>query len=270
MLQVKGLTIYHRSQKAPLVSDVSFTLKSTQSLGIIGESGSGKTLICKAILGVLPHDFTVEGDIVFNGVHLNQVSPKEWHQIRGTGMTMIMQDAISAFNPLLSMKKQFEDTLVEKLGISVQQAYDKAAHVLSLVKIKEPNEVLLKYPHQLSGGMLQRCMIALAIALEPSLIFADEPTTALDAISQQRVIDQLKSLHDLVKTSLVFVSHDLTTVQQLCDKVIVLKNGECVEQGDLHQIFNHPQHDYTKYLVATNLEISKEWQILQQEIKHHD
>lgn len=270
MLQVKELTIYHRSQKEPLVSNLSFTLESTQSLGIIGESGSGKTLICKAILGVLPQDFTVEGEILFNGVSLTHVSAKEWQHIRGTGMTMIMQDAISAFNPLLSMKKQFEDTLVEKLGITPQQAYDKAEHVLSLVKIKHPSEVLLQYPHQLSGGMLQRCMIAMAIALEPTLIFADEPTTALDAISQQRVIEQLKSLRDIVQTSLVFVSHDLTTVQQLCDVVLVLKNGHCVEQGNLHQIFNHPQHDYTQYLVATNLEISKEWQNLQQESKHHD
>lgn len=118
--------------------------------------------------------------------------------------------------------------------------------------------------------MLQRCMIAMAIALQPELIFADEPTTALDAISQQRVIDQLKSLRELVKTSLIFVSHDLTTVQQLCDQVIVLQKGVCVEQGNLHQIFNHPQHEYTKYLVSTNLEISKEWQILQQESVQND
>lgn len=270
MLQVTGLSIYHRLQKSPIVSNVSFTLEDSQSLGIIGESGSGKTLICKAILGVLSADFRVEGDIVFNGKRLQQLSDKEWQQIRGTGMTMIMQDAISAFNPLLAMKQQFEDTFVEKLGLTPQQAYDKACEVLHLVKIKSPDDVLLKYPHQLSGGMLQRCMIAMAIALEPYVIFADEPTTALDAISQQRVITQLKALHDLVQTSLIFVSHDLTTVQQLCDMVLVLKDGKCVEQGELHQIFNHPKHAYTQYLVRTNLDISKEWQMLQQERKQYD
>lgn len=270
MLEVKGLTIYHRSQKDLLVSNVSFRLLTNESLGIIGESGSGKTLICKAILGVLSNDFKVEGDIIFEGHHLRQLTTKQWQTIRGTGMTMIMQDAINAFNPLLVMRKQFEDTLCEKLGITSQQAYEKACEVLEMVKIKSPVDVLAQYPHQLSGGMLQRCMIAMAIALKPELIFADEPTTALDAISQQRVIDQLKSLRELVKTSLIFVSHDLTTVQQLCDQVIVLQKGVCVEQGDLHQIFNHPQHEYTQYLVATNLEISKEWQILQQESMQHD
>lgn len=270
MLEVKGLSIYHRSQQEPLVKDVSFTLESKQSLGIIGESGSGKTLICKAILGVLPKDFTVEGDIIFEGKHLTQLTAKEWQSLRGTGMTMIMQDAISAFNPLLSMKQQFEDTLCEKLGVTPQQAYDKACEVLALVQIKSVKDVLLKYPHQLSGGMLQRCMVAMGIALEPTLIFADEPTTALDAISQQKVVTELNALRELVKTSLIFVSHDLTTVQQLCDLVIVLKNGQCVEQGDLHHIFNHPQHAYTQYLVATNLDISKEWQQLIQESGQDD
>lgn len=270
MLVVKNLTIYHRSQQEPLVSNISFTLHTNESLGIIGESGSGKTLLCKAILGVLSDDFVIEGDIFFHGQSLQNLSEKNWQTIRGTGMTMIMQDAINAFNPLMAMGKQFEDTLCEKLGITRQQAYDKACDVLALVKIKNPKDVLEQYPHQLSGGMLQRCMIAMAMALRPELIFADEPTTALDAVSQQRVIEEFKTLRQLVKTSLIFVSHDLTTVQQLTDNVLVLRKGKCVEQGNLHQIFNHPQHEYTRYLIATNLELSKAWQLLQKESNGHD
>ncbi|MBS4761273.1 ABC transporter ATP-binding protein [Carnobacteriaceae bacterium zg-ZUI252] len=270
MLVVENLTIFHRSQDKPLVSNVSFTLNKNESLGIIGESGSGKSLICKAILGVLPKDFTIQGTIRYNEHDLLTLSNAQWQNIRGTGMTMIMQDAINAFNPLLSMGKQFEHTFTENLGLTPQQSQEKAKEVLSLVKIKSPEDVLRQFPHQLSGGMLQRCMIALSIALKPELIFADEPTTALDAISQQRVIEQLQQLRDLVHTSLIFVSHDLTTVQQLTDKVVVLQKGICVEQGDLHQIFNHPQHAYTKYLVATNLEVSQQWKLLQQEANGND
>lgn len=270
MLRVENLTIYHRSQREPLVSDVSFTVEDHQSLGIIGESGSGKTLICKAILGVLTTDFRVEGNIYYNDYDLLSLSSRQWHTIRGTEMTMIMQDAIHAFNPLMAMGKQFEDTLTQKLGLTPQQSYEKAKEVLVLVKINHPEDVLAQYPHQLSGGMLQRCMIAMAIALRPSIIFADEPTTALDAISQQRVLDELKQLREIVQTSLIFVSHDLATVQQMTDKVLVLQNGKCVEQGDLHRIFNHPQHPYTQYLVETNLQLSQEWQRLTQEAHSND
>lgn len=269
MLEVKDLTIYHKMQKQPLVQQISFSLVQHESLGIIGESGSGKSLLCKAILGLLSKDFIVTGHVLFNGENILQYSDTEWCSIRGAGMTMIMQNALNAFNPLLPLGKQFEHIFMQNLSVTKEKAYQLALSVLEQVKLQSPHDILKQYPHQLSGGMLQRCMIAVSLGLKPQLIFADEPTTALDTLNQQRILQQLKALREEVKTALVFVSHDLSVVQELTQKVLVLQEGVCVEQGELHQVFNHPKHSYTRYLIATNVALGARWKSMI-EVNGHD
>lgn len=209
LLELRHVSVTEGLSGRPLVQDVSFSLQRGHCLGIVGESGSGKSLLCRALLGLLPSGLVRSGQLHFDGRDLGRLDPAGWRELRGTGMAVILQQAMTAFDPLRPLGKQLEGALRDRGRMSAARAREAVCEALQRVDL--PETVLGSYPHQLSGGMLQRCMIALTLALRPALVVADEPTTALDACHQQQV---LRCLADVARdASLIFVSHDLGAVQ---------------------------------------------------------
>lgn len=257
ILEVKDLSVTDPKTKEQIVNNISFHVKKNSCLGIVGESGSGKSMTCRSILGLTNPSLQVSGTVFFQGQNIINSSHKVLREIRGKKICMIIQDAMGAFNPLYTIGYQLIETLVENLGCSKKDAAVTGVNSLKKMRIKNPEEVMLKYPHQLSGGMLQRCMIALALSLNPDIIIADEPTTALDAINQYEIVEEFKRIKENEGTSLIFISHDLGVVQKLADKVLVMKDGQCVEHGEAGEVFSNPQHEYTKYLVDTRRKLAK-------------
>ena len=249
LLELRHVSVTEGLSGRPLVRDVSFSLQRGHCLGIVGESGSGKSLLCRALLGLLPSGLVRSGQVLFDGRDLSRLDPAGWRELRGTGMAVILQQAMTAFDPLRPLGKQMTGTLRDRRGLSAARAREDVRDALHRVGL--PETVLDSYPHQLSGGMLQRCMIALTLALRPALVVADEPTTALDACHQQQV---LRCLADVARdASLIFISHDLGAVQQLADEVLVMQAGRCVEYGQAAQLFDAPRHACTRHLVRTRL-----------------
>lgn len=258
ILEVKNLKVIDKKNNEEIVKGVSFNLEKNMCLGIVGESGSGKSLTTKAILGLLNKNLNVEGHAIFNeDIDLLNIRNEELRIIRGQKICMILQDAMSSFDPLYTIGYQMIETLVENKGCSKQSAKKVSIEALEKMMINNPNEVIKKYPHQLSGGMLQRCMIALALSMEPEIIIADEPTTALDSINQREVVEEFKRLREISGTSLIFISHDLGVVQSLAQDILVMKKGEQIEYGCAKEIFFNPKHEYTKYLINTRIELTK-------------
>lgn len=255
LVRMEHVRIVHTDSGRPIVNDVSFALHRGHCLGIVGESGSGKTLICRALLGLLPPALHAEGVIRFAGTDMLRTSAEEARRLRGTGMGCILQQPMTAFDPLYTLGDQFTETLREKLQLTAADADAQARTSLSQVKL--PETVMQSYPHQLSGGMLQRCMIALTLAMRSRLVVADEPTTALDAANQYEVLQRFRRLRDDLHMTLIFVSHDLGAVQMLADSLLVMCRGRCVEAGDAETVFNAPQHPYTQYLVSTRLALTR-------------
>lgn len=249
LLELRHVSVTEGLSGRPLVQDVSFSLQRGHCLGIVGESGSGKSLLCRALLDLLPSGLVRSGQVLFDGRDLSRLDPADWRELRGTGMAVILQQAMTAFDPLRPLGKQLAGTLRDRRGLSAARAREAISDALQRVGL--PETVLDSYPHQLSGGMLQRCMIALTLALRPALVVADEPTTALDACHQQQV---LRCLADVARDAfLIFVSHDLGAVQQLADEVLVMQAGRCVEYGQAAQLFDAPVHACTRHLVRTRL-----------------
>lgn len=257
VLEVKGLSIADDRKKTVLVENVSFTLESNHCLGIVGESGSGKSITTKAMLGLTQPWLKVTGNVYFDGDDLLQLGKKEMRKIRGKRICMILQDAMSAFDPLSTMGSQMIETLCENLDISKNDARILSIAELEKMQIKEPAQVLKKYPHQLSGGMLQRCMIAIAMAVKPDLIIADEPTTALDSITQNEVVKEFERLRSELDTAVIFISHDLGVIQRLAKTVLVMKEGKQVEYGNAIDVFSRPAHEYTRFLIHTREQLSQ-------------
>ncbi len=253
MLEVKNLTVSLPKQKRVLVSDVNFTLKEDQCLGILGESGSGKSLTCNAVNGLLGENFAIGGEAIFEGEDLLQMPIKKRRQMRGEQISMIMQSPMTAFNPLFTIGNQAVETIKQHKKMSSKEATELFCDVLTRVNLKSVQSLITKYPHELSGGMLQRIMVALALVLKPKLIIADEPTTAIDYISQREVIKELQFVREQFGTSLIFVSHDLSLVSHISDNVLVMNQGQVVEYGETKQVFTNPQSEHTKYLVDTRL-----------------
>lgn len=249
LLQVKDLNI--QIGKQSLVRDINFTLEQNECLGILGESGSGKSLTSFAINGLLPKHFSVSGSVVFKGEELLIQDETKRRDMRGKNMAMIMQSPMTAFNPLFTIGSQVKETLCRHLECSPKEALEIMADAFERVKLQNPKQLFAKYPHELSGGMLQRIMISFAVALKPELLIADEPTTAIDYISQREVIKELQSIRDLHKTSVIFISHDLSLVSRIADKVLVMNNGTAVEQGETRQVFTTPESEHTRYLIET-------------------
>ncbi len=254
MLEVKNLTVrLNHPRPKVLVDKVSFSLKKDRCLGILGESGSGKSLTCNAINGLLGDNFTVSGSILFKKTALLDLPANERRAIRGEKIAMVMQSPMTAFNPLFTIESQAIDTIKQHKALSNREAIEQFHAVLNRLNLNTTKALVKKYPHELSGGMLQRIMIALALVLKPELIIADEPTTAIDYVSQQEVIKELQLVREQFGTSLIFVSHDLSLISHIADDVLVMQGGKVVEYGPAAKVFSHPEHPYTRYLIDTRL-----------------
>lgn len=254
MLEVNNLSISLGSNNPrQLVTDVNFSLAENECLGILGESGSGKSLTCNAINGLLDENFHISGEAIFAGQDLLSMSPTQRRAMRGEQIAMVMQSPMTAFNPLFTIGNQAIETIKQHKPVDTKQAQQLFCDILARVNLKSPQALLANYPHELSGGMLQRIMVALALVLEPKLIIADEPTTAIDYISQREVIKQLQWVREQFATSLIFVSHDLSLVSHIADQVLVMNQGRVVEHGATKQVFTRPQSEHTRYLVDTRL-----------------
>ena len=257
ILELENVVVKDPRSNEVIVHGSSFVVSKNKCLSIVGESGSGKSMTTKAILGLTNPWLKISGSAKYKGKNLIGLKQSELRKIRGKNICMIPQDAMTSFDPLYTIGYQMIETFVENLGISKEESKKLAIESLDKMLINNPEEVIKKYPHQLSGGMLQRCMIAIAIAMKPDIIIADEPTTALDSINQREVVEEFKRLRDVTGTSLIFISHDLGVVQSLADDILVMKNGECVEYGTAIKIFENPQHEYTKYLIDTRVSLTE-------------
>ena len=242
-----------RASGAPILRRVSLTVDTGEVHGLVGESGAGKSTIAKAILGIVPSQVKITGGrIVFEGRDLLALPASELRAILGRDITLVPQDPSTALNPSRRIDAQMTDGLRLKRGLSMKEARLRARALLAEVQIRDPERVLSSYPHQLSGGMRQRVLIAAAFALEPKLVIADEPTTALDVTVQKQILRLIRALQERHGTSVLFVSHDLGVVAQICDRVSVLYMGKVVEQGGTADILQNPQHPYTQALLAAN------------------
>lgn len=258
LLEIKNLRVTDTLTNEEIVKGVNFNLEKNRCLAIVGESGSGKSMTTRAILGLISPGLKVSGTAILEEkIDLLNASKEELRKIRGQRICMILQDAMSSFDPLYTIGYQMIETLVENKNVSKDDAKKIAIDALEKMFINDPEEVIKKYPHQLSGGMLQRCMIAIAMTMEPDIIIADEPTTALDSINQREVVEEFKRLREVTGTSLIFISHDLGVVQHLAQDLLVMKNGVQVEYGKAKEVFSNPKHEYTKYLIDTRLELTE-------------
>jgi len=235
-----------------IVRGVNFQLQPGEVLGIIGESGSGKSATCLSMLGLL-QGATVKGSAQLSGQELIGLKPAELRKIRGCRIGMILQNPVSFFNPIASIQQQFIETLCAHRSITQTTARSSAVEHLTAVGLTDPERVLRQYPFQLSGGMLQRVMIAIALSLEPEVLIADEPTTALDVITQMQILKLIKHLQQQTNCAVLLVTHDLGVIAQMADQVAVMWNGEFVEQTSVDRLFDHPQHPYTRSLLESRL-----------------
>jgi len=228
------------------------TLQAGSRLGLVGESGSGKTMTAKAIAGLLPNEAKVSGEVNFDGQNLLTLGDRELAKVRGKRIGFVFQDPARSLNPMMRISKQVSEAIRIHTDLKGKAVTAKVTDLLRQVQLPEPETLLRRYPHQLSGGQQQRVMIAAAIAADPDLLIADEPTTALDVTVQEEILRLLISLSEQRKMSLLFVSHDLGVVRFVCNQVAVIYGGNIVEAGDIDSIINRPQHRYTAALLAAN------------------
>ena len=255
LLTVKGLQVFFTANKQILqaVRGVNFSLFPGEILGIVGESGCGKSATAKALLQLFPsHSTKIMGEALFNGLDLTKLTERQMREIRGKDIGMIFQDPITSLNPTLKIESQItEGYLRHHKGASKKDAKKRALELLELVGIPEPLLRLGQYPHTLSGGMRQRIMIALALASNPKLIIADEPTTALDVTIQAQILDLMKMIKEKMGTSMILITHDLSVVAGLCDRVLVMYGGKIVESAGVYELFSSPKHPYTERLLRS-------------------
>jgi len=254
ILEVKHLrTVFHTPRgMLRAVDDVSFSLGAGECLGIIGESGSGKTVTCLSIMGLIdPPGYVTGGEILFHNRNLLEMSDGELEAVRGREIAMVFQDPQTSLNPVFTVEQQMTDVIRRHLGCSHREAVSRAIEVLSQVGLPCPADRLKQYPFQLSGGLRQRVLIAMALSCRPSLIIADEPTTALDVSIQAQILDLLQDLKSQLQFALIFVSHDLGIIANLSDRVIIMYAGRCMEVASTEQIFSAPLHPYTEGLLSS-------------------
>ncbi len=246
LLSVENLHIRHAGQV--LLQDLSFHLNAGETIALVGESGSGKSISSLAILGLLPDSLQVTGRVMLQQQELLSNSKQQWQQVRGRKIAMIFQEPMTALNPLHRVEQLVGESL-RLQGYSKQQVQQKVIALLEDVGINDAEQKLKRYPHELSGGQRQRVMIAMALALDPEILIADEPTTALDVTLQEQVLSLLKALQQKRNMAMILISHDLKLVGRFSDQVIVMQKGEVKEQGSTEQIFAQPKHDYTRDLL---------------------
>ncbi|MBR3676823.1 MAG: ABC transporter ATP-binding protein [Alphaproteobacteria bacterium] len=259
LLEIKHLSIAFNNRenvKFQAVSDVNLKLESGEILGIVGESGSGKSVTALSILGLLPYpkaEHDKDSSIIFENQELINMPNEKFQKIRGNKIAFIFQEPMSSLNPLHKIGKQIEESLKLHQNLSKEEIKKRTLELLKAVKIPNPEEKMKAYPFELSGGQRQRVMIAMAIANNPQILIADEPTTALDVTIQEQIIDLLLELKQKLGMAIIFISHNLRLVHKIADNIAVMYQGKIVEYGTAEQIFNHPQHDYTKKLISSNL-----------------
>lgn len=254
LLNIKDLNIFFKSDKTPqpihAVRDLNFSLTQGEMLGVVGESGSGKSITNLALMGIASDNAIIKAtECTFNGKNLMSLNEKNWQKVRGKEISMIFQDPMSALNPFLTVEFQIVETIITHLKLSKADAKDRAIELLSLVGITSPKERLKSYPFELSGGMAQRVMIAMAISTNPKLLIADEPTTALDVTIQKQILTLIKNLQEKNNMSVILVTHDLGIVSEFSERVQVMYAGEIVETGFAKDIIKNPRHPYTHGLL---------------------
>jgi oligopeptide/dipeptide ABC transporter ATP-binding protein len=256
VLDVRRLTTEFKTHAGPLraVNDMSFSLQRGRVLAIIGESGSGKSALLRTILGIQPASARVEGEVLLNGVDLLKLSDRQREDLRGGIVSMVFQDPMTALDPIYTVEQQLVETIRRHSHCGSGQARGRARELLELVQIPSPERRLQAYPFELSGGMRQRLVIAMALASTPSVLLADEPTTALDVTVQGRILRLLADLQRQLGMSVIFVTHDLAVAAQIADDVIVMYAGRMVETGTVREIVRAPSHPYTRGLLAANVQ----------------
>ena len=254
LLEIAGLTITAPgTARTRLVNEATVVVHRGESVGIVGESGSGKSLTCRAALGIVPRALDVEADrLTFDGIDLAALTERQWRDVRGTRVAAVFQDPASYLNPSMTVGRQVAEVLRVKLRRGRRAARTETVELLQRLGLRDPARVATRYPHELSGGMLQRVLLAIALAEGPDLLIADEPTTALDATVQAEVLDVLSELRQAQGLSLLFVSHDLAVVAQVCDRIVVMRGGVIVEEGRTADVLAAPAHPYTRSLIEAH------------------
>ncbi|TVY07100.1 ABC transporter ATP-binding protein [Paenibacillus cremeus] len=252
LLEIKGLQTYFYSDEGvvPAVDGVDITIHEGETVGIVGESGCGKSVTSLTTMRLTPGK-VVGGTIEFNRNNILSLTEEEMRALRGNDIAMIFQEPMTSLNPVFTIGQQIGEAVEIHRNYSKQQARQHAIEMLKLVGIPRPEQIVDEYPHQLSGGMRQRVMIAMAMSCEPKLLIADEPTTALDVTIQAQILDLMRKLKDENNTAIMMITHDLGVVAEMCDRVIVMYSGKVVEQGDVVTIFTNPQHPYTQGLMKS-------------------
>ncbi len=251
LLEVSNLTITYRGQDQAAVKQLDFSIEAGETLALVGESGSGKTTTGYAVLGLLPAEAIVTADrLEFEGQDIRHFNQAELGRLRGGRIGMIFQDALSALNPLMTVGNQIAEAVRLHHRVGRKEAKSRALALLRQVRIPMADERYASYPHQLSGGMRQRVVIAMALAGNPALLIADEPTTALDVTIQAQIIRLLAALQQETGTAILLITHDLGVVAELADRVAVLRNGECLETQPAARLYQQPQHAYTRQLLS--------------------
>ncbi|HEY8443720.1 MAG TPA: ABC transporter ATP-binding protein [Clostridia bacterium] len=261
LLSVKNLrtSFFTPAGEVKAVNDVSFNLDKGKVLGIVGESGSGKSVTAYSIMRILSSNGKiVGGNILFNDKDLTAISEDEMKQIRGNKISMIFQDPMTSLNPVYTIGNQLMEAILLHTDKNKEEAEKRAIELLKLVGVNEPEKRLKQYPHEFSGGMRQRVMIAMALACEPDILIADEPTTALDVTIQAQILELMQSLQKELGMAIILITHDLGVVASMCDEVIVMYAGRIVERGTIKEIFYNPSHEYTKGLLKSIPKIDAE------------
>ncbi|GIN94783.1 peptide ABC transporter ATP-binding protein [Siminovitchia terrae] len=254
LLEVKNLSIYFNTEKGQLtaVDQLSFSVQRGETVGLVGESGCGKSVTSESILRLHDERKTgYEGEILFKGKDLLKVPTKEMLNIRGNEVSMIFQDPMSSLNPVLTIGHQIAESIRKHQKLSKEKAYEKVIDLLRLTGIPSPEKRAHEYPHKLSGGMRQRVMIALALACEPELLIADEPTTALDVTTQAQILELIQDLKERYNMGTLLITHDLSVVAEVCSRVIVMYLGQIIEEADVPSLFSNPLHPYTRGLLKS-------------------
>lgn len=256
LLQVHNLetTFFTDDGAIPAVDGITFSLREREILGIVGESGSGKSVTSLSIMGLIPSPpgKITKGEILFEGKDLTKLKEKEMREIRGNDIAMIFQEPMTSLNPLFTIGKQLNEAiLLHNKGWSKKQATARAIEMMKLVGLPRAEQLIKDYPHQLSGGMRQRVMIAMALVCDPKVLIADEPTTALDVTIQAQILQLMRELNNRLNTAVMLITHDLGVVAETCERVVVMYGGQIVEEGPVSEIFKNPQHPYTKGLIQS-------------------